>query len=203
MQATDLIGLGDDPALDFLNSTATPARGTIELIGDGASYVRWLEQAGLIERADVTAILRKFAPSELDEVANQAVELRRWLRPIVVGWATPPVGTLPVSATTRLNAILQNDRRFAQLRRTPDSSFAHRLVDRRPWDDIRQVLAPPAAAAARLLTSADPELVRNCEGPGCTLLFYDRTKSHRRRWCSMAVCGNRAKARAHRERIRG
>jgi len=30
--------------------------------------------------------------------------------------------------------------------------------------------------------------------------FYDRTKSHRRRWCSMALCGNRAKARAHRER---
>jgi predicted RNA-binding Zn ribbon-like protein len=41
--------------------------------------------------------------------------------------------------------------------------------------------------------------VRNCEG--CSIWFYDHTKAHRRRWCSMALCGNRSKARSHRQRV--
>jgi predicted RNA-binding Zn ribbon-like protein len=49
---------------------------------------------------------------------------------------------------------------------------------------------------------ADRALVRKCESAVGTLLFHDHTKSHRRRWCGMAVCGNREKARAHRERAR-
>jgi predicted RNA-binding Zn ribbon-like protein len=65
------------------------------------------------------------------------------------------------------------------------------------------LLVPPAHAAADLLAHGDPALVRNCAGPACTLRFYDRTKAHQRRWCSMAVCANRAKARAHRERQSG
>jgi predicted RNA-binding Zn ribbon-like protein len=42
--------------------------------------------------------------------------------------------------------------------------------------------------------------VKACEGPACTLLFVDHTRSHARRWCSMAICGNRAKQAAHRSR---
>lgn len=38
--------------------------------------------------------------------------------------------------------------------------------------------------------------------PACTLLFADHTRGHRRRWCSMAQCGNRAKQVAHRHRIK-
>jgi predicted RNA-binding Zn ribbon-like protein len=44
--------------------------------------------------------------------------------------------------------------------------------------------------------------VKGCEGPVCTLLFLDRTRARARRWCSMAVCGNRAKQAAHRTRTR-
>jgi predicted RNA-binding Zn ribbon-like protein len=46
----------------------------------------------------------------------------------------------------------------------------------------------------------DFRLIRECEGSVCSLLFLDRTKAHGRRWCSMALCGNRAKAAAHRAR---
>lgn len=64
------------------------------------------------------------------------------------------------------------------------------------------MLQPIAWSIARLLTEENLGLVRNCEGPTCTLLFLDRTKSHKRRWCSMAVFGNRAKAAAHRARAK-
>ena len=64
------------------------------------------------------------------------------------------------------------------------------------------VLAPLAEAAADLLANADFDLVRHCEGVDCVLWFYDRTKAHRRRWCSMQVCGNRNKVAGFRARRR-
>ncbi|MGX9430920.1 MULTISPECIES: CGNR zinc finger domain-containing protein [Bradyrhizobium] len=42
--------------------------------------------------------------------------------------------------------------------------------------------------------------MKACEGPPCTLLFVDRTRGHVRRWCSITICGNRAKQSAHRWR---
>ncbi|WP_330114048.1 ABATE domain-containing protein [Pseudomonas sp. JS3066] len=63
-----------------------------------------------------------------------------------------------------------------------------------------QYLAPLAEAAAKLLVEGDFNLVRECEHPDCVLWFYDRTKSHRRRWCSMALCGNRHKVTEFRKR---
>ena len=62
------------------------------------------------------------------------------------------------------------------------------------------LLAPLAESAAELLAHADFDLIRQCEGQDCVLWYYDRTKAHRRRWCSMAICGNRAKVAAFRER---
>jgi predicted RNA-binding Zn ribbon-like protein len=63
--------------------------------------------------------------------------------------------------------------------------------------------APTAAvvwSAAQLVSSADRQLVRACPGDGCGWLFLDR--SGRRRWCTMAICGNRAKARRFANRQR-
>ena len=62
------------------------------------------------------------------------------------------------------------------------------------------LLGPVAEAAAHLLVEGDFALVRQCEHPDCILWFYDRTKSHKRRWCSMAQCGNRQKAARFRKR---
>nr|WP_263858563.1 CGNR zinc finger domain-containing protein [Coralloluteibacterium stylophorae] len=53
-----------------------------------------------------------------------------------------------------------------------------------------------------MLAEADLQHVRACEAHDCTLLFQDTTRSHRRRWCSMAACGNRMKAAAFRARSR-
>lgn len=53
---------------------------------------------------------------------------------------------------------------------------------------------------ARLMVEEDFTQVKACEGPACTLMFADHTRGHARRWCSMSVCGNRAKVAAHRRR---
>lgn len=58
-------------------------------------------------------------------------------------------------------------------------------------------LRPIALSAAELLTSDELDRVRQCDGRRCTWLFLDRSRNRARRWCSMATCGNRAKARRH------
>jgi predicted RNA-binding Zn ribbon-like protein len=63
-------------------------------------------------------------------------------------------------------------------------------------------LWPIVLAAAELLTSAGRARVRECAAHGCGWLFLDTSRSQRRRWCTMASCGNRAKARRFYERTR-
>lgn len=194
MDATDLVGVGDHAALDFLNSTAEQHGQRYELLGDGPSYVRWLRLAELIDDADAIAIERRFVAVEVAAVAADAVRIREWLRPVIADWSGAGRGMVPDATRRRLNELLSVDSRFARL------TGENRITDRRRWTDARQLLVPPVAAAATLLSAGDPGLVRNCDGEGCPLWFYDRTKAHRRRWCSMAWCGNRAKARSHRGR---
>jgi predicted RNA-binding Zn ribbon-like protein len=69
--------------------------------------------------------------------------------------------------------------------------------------------SPPERRAAALallawsdLEATSPGRVRPCGNPECTLFLIDRSKSNSARWCSMAVCGNRMKARRHQQRLR-
>ncbi|WYX19210.1 CGNR zinc finger domain-containing protein [Achromobacter xylosoxidans] len=75
-----------------------------------------------------------------------------------------------------------------------------KAVRPRRLDDAAGMLEPVARAIVELLTDTPLALVRQCEAHDCTLMFHDRTKSHRRRWCSMALCGNRMKVAAFRSR---
>ena len=59
------------------------------------------------------------------------------------------------------------------------------------------LLYPVLTAATDLLTSVSCSLVRQCEDAGCGWLFLDRSNARSRRWCSMADCGNRNKARKY------
>jgi predicted RNA-binding Zn ribbon-like protein len=66
----------------------------------------------------------------------------------------------------------------------------------------REVLEAVATDTTRLLTGADVSLLQRCANERCILLFVDRSRRAARRWCSMEVCGNRAKVRAHYRRER-
>jgi predicted RNA-binding Zn ribbon-like protein len=62
-------------------------------------------------------------------------------------------------------------------------------------DDLARPLWPIAFSASVMFPAADPRRLKICPGPDCGWLFLDRSKNISRRWCDMAVCGNRAKAR--------
>jgi hypothetical protein len=57
-----------------------------------------------------------------------------------------------------------------------------------------------AAAAAKVAIEQRLDRVKICPADDCRWAFYDTSRNRSRQWCSMEVCGNRAKARAHRER---
>ncbi|MBS1840687.1 MAG: CGNR zinc finger domain-containing protein [Acidobacteria bacterium] len=58
------------------------------------------------------------------------------------------------------------------------------------------LLAAIARSAADLITEGQPSQVRQCANPSCSLFFYDNSRTRRRRWCSMSLCGNRHKVAA-------
>lgn len=67
----------------------------------------------------------------------------------------------------------------------------------------QQILGSIAEGVGSLLADGEFSRVKQCEHPDCVLWFYDRTKAQRRRWCSMAICGNRVKAAQFRKRAAG
>ena len=64
-----------------------------------------------------------------------------------------------------------------------------------PVDDALARLCDPLVAE---LTGGNPERIRICDNDRCRWVFYDTSRTGRRRWCDMSTCGNRAKAARHR-----
>ena len=194
--------IADHLALDFLNSIASPKGVPVEWLRDGRDLVDWLEQSHVIA-SDVAARFRRSNDQRaLDGVAGRAREFRDWLREFVARHMGKPLTKAAAKAVGPLNELLAGDTSYPVVE-AAGRDQALRLRRVRRWEGPDELLRPIAEAAADLVCSVDFRLVRACEGSPCTLVFLDRTKAHSRRWCRMAVCGNRAKAAAHRARKRG
>jgi predicted RNA-binding Zn ribbon-like protein len=63
-------------------------------------------------------------------------------------------------------------------------------------DGLDWLLAAIARSAAEIVVEGPKAPIRLCANPRCGLFFYDASRTHRRRWCSMAACGNRSKVAA-------
>ncbi len=201
--------LADDRALDFLNSIASPWGKEIEWIGEGYDYLDWLEHSSLIPSWVLTLFRKEATREELDAVAAQARELREWFRGFVGNHASRPLQSTALDELTTLNQLLAGDNNYRQIEADnlpqPDNDIsitALRWRQERRWLSRNDLLLPIAEAMGDMVCRVDFELVKKCEGSACTLWFHDVSLNHTRRWCSMAVCGNRAKAAAHRARKR-
>ncbi|HEY4143829.1 CGNR zinc finger domain-containing protein [Pinirhizobacter sp.] len=197
--------IADSLGLDFLNSIAIPVDTTVEFIGDGGSLLSWLDQAHLVPKEVLEQFSATAAPGELDAVATHARAFREWFRGFVVQHMGKPLSDDAVGALDPLNRILARDEGYGQIVARQDgtsSGVATGLAfeSRRRWRSSDTLLIPIARSIADLLTTENFSDVKPCQGHACTLLFVDHTRGRARRWCSMAVCGNRAKQAAHRER---
>jgi predicted RNA-binding Zn ribbon-like protein len=193
--------VADAPALDFLNSVATPVDVTVDWLDDGEGLLSWLQQAQLVSAPLLKQVRSQSFPGELNKVAEQARNLREWFRGFVQKHSGRPLSADAMKELQPLNRLLERDDSYWQiaLAKGKDED-ALELRSARRWRSPESLLGPIAETLARFVCSEDFTNVKACEGPACTLLFADHTRSRARRWCSMAICGNRAKQAAHRHR---
>jgi predicted RNA-binding Zn ribbon-like protein len=196
------IFVADAPGLDFLNSIATPVDEPVDWIADGEGLLSWLEQAQLVP-AEVLAHMRsQTAPAELDEIAAKARGLREWFRSFVQKRKGRPLAAKDLSELEALNGVLQRDEQHGAIVADERAPSGLAFTMQRRYSTPESLLMPIVETLAKLVCEQDFTYVKACEGPKCTLLFADHTRGHARRWCSMAICGNRAKVAAHRARLR-
>jgi predicted RNA-binding Zn ribbon-like protein len=152
----------------------------VERLEKPADLSCWLERAGLGAgiRVDPEVIAEARALREaifrlLDAVRGQTRPAAADLR-IVNGWARQPTPAPQLDRSIQLRWVAA--------------------------DPARGALARIAAATIELLAGPDLERIRSCADPTCSLMFIDRSRPGRRRWCSMDRCGNRAKTARYRHR---
>jgi predicted RNA-binding Zn ribbon-like protein len=210
MAATDsrppAMFIAGDPSLDFLNSIGTPVDTVVEWLADGDDLVAWLERAELVPHEAAATIRANCFPGELDAVAAQARALREWFRAFVLAHRGHSLGPDSLLELGPLNTILERDDAYGAIVAKPvnGTAAASGLEWRtlRRWRTPGSLLLPIAHAIANFLTSEDLSRVKSCEKSPCTLFFLDRTRGQARRWCSMTLCGNRAKQALHRARLK-
>ena len=195
--------IADSLGLDFLNSIATPVDTPVDWLDSGDGLLRWLAQAKLVPADVLDALKARAMPGELDKIADQARDLREWFRGFVRKRMGRPLTPKALHELGPLNRLLERDEAFSQisLHRHNDGDRLELQMMRR-WRSPESLLLPIGEALAQFVCEEDFADVKVCEGHSCTLVFADRTRRRARRWCSMAICGNRAKQAAHRNRLR-
>lgn len=202
--------IGDDLALDFLNTVAAPQGREIEWLASGRDLVAWLAEARAVPAAVAARFREETGARALDAAASEARELREWLREFVRRHAGRPLGLEALRELAPLNRLLEREEAYRQIEasmpvgeeKEGKGRRALRWHVKRRWRHAKDLLLPIAEAIGDLACEKDFALVRKCEAANCSLWFLDVSKGHARRWCSMAICGNRAKAAAHRARAR-
>ena len=190
--------LGGHAAIDFLNTAYAPDGETVETLDDGRAYVEWFIAAGLLREPEAARVRRRFGAKALDDAAAEARKVREWAREWLLRWRAHPRADYSEELTA-LNRLLARDARRSEV---VESDEGLMLVDQLRLESAETLLGLIAAQIAALITEEDAGLVKRCAGRSCTLWFLDRTKAHRRLFCSAAACGTRAKVAAFRERQR-
>jgi predicted RNA-binding Zn ribbon-like protein len=178
--------VGNNMALDFVNSIMKDL--TIE------DLAAWTVAVGLANSDKAKTIAAAWSGQSLKAV----LEFRDRLRDAVSNIADGVV--LSNGTVDAINTVLrQGTGGFSILKRKEGGFVRDYEID---LSKPTNILHPIAESFVDLLCYGNLELLRKCENPKCVLYFYDTTKSHRRRWCSMAVCGNQAKAKKFYEKSR-
>jgi predicted RNA-binding Zn ribbon-like protein len=179
--------------LDFINTLDDRySNEPEELIKSYIDLARFAEDAAVLPRqqADRLCAESVATPERAEKVLAAAIEMREAM--YAVFWALVRKTPVTPSALLVLNRYIQSAAQHESLIRQ-GPRFELRF-DASP-SDLEAPLWPIARSAAKLLASDQLQFVRACASKTCEWLFLDESKNHRRRWCDMTKCGNRAKVR--------
>lgn len=192
--------VGGHVALDLANTVSgrleDPPRDRLQDFGD---VVTWGRRVGLLELDEARA-WREWAEAETDRAVRALEGVRRVREVIFRVCSAVAGGQAPAGAD--LEVLSDEWGREAVARRLDWSEG--QPVWRRPRaaSDVRSITGPIVASAVDLLFGPDRARIKRCGGSDCGWLFVDGSRNRSRRWCDMADCGNRAKARRHYRKVR-
>lgn len=186
----DLQLVGGRPCLDFINTEGALRNGPPERITSYADLLAWAVLAEVLTEAEVGALATAGSARDRTGVLERAIRFREALYRI---FAATLAGE---PAATADRAVLDAELRVALAhRRLVPSDGSWRWEFEGTGADA--MLWRLAVDASDLLTSQEMNRVRECSGDTCSWLFLDRSRNRSRRWCDMADCGNRSKARRY------
>jgi predicted RNA-binding Zn ribbon-like protein len=188
--------IGNNLSADFVNTVVSFDHdgGTLRSASD---VVDFLMATGSISAAQAESVRANVTD---DVAAERFFATALELRTAVTAALTAIEGheRIDDDSLALINAILAADAGFDQL---APCDGAYRFERRHMLDDPAVALVPLARDIAQLIATPGAP-VRHCAGEGCVRHFYDDSRTGRRRWCEMAICGNRAKASAFAKRQR-
>ncbi len=188
--------VGNQRALDFLNTRLIDDAGPVELLPDVAALERWLVASGILSEREMKSASHLWGGSESAErFLRDLLAFRESLRAAVFKWEAgfPPGRRFLAELNQKLLAFP------ARYLLSVDEGGIHRQVFLQPEkpDDL---WAPIAEATGQLFTQIPSSRVRKCQN--CIVHFHDVSKKGSRRWCSMNLCGNRDKVATYRHKRR-
>jgi predicted RNA-binding Zn ribbon-like protein len=191
-------GVDLEATFDFLNTLDIDNGFPEEKLPTLDDALAWFVERGVIHREGADRARAKVS-TDADAAARDlehVYQVRSALRDVASAIAEHR--TPRASALNIVNRAL-HARQVIELVAGPDGcSVDHRHIGD-PIDDALARLAEPLVSE---LTGGRPERIRVCASDTCEWIFYDGSRTGRRRWCDMATCGNRAKAARHRARTK-
>ncbi len=191
--------IGKNLCVDFANTIRAPA-GAEDGLGSWERLVGFLEVVGIVRAAQAQQLCELAAedPQAASAALRTAMELRdasrRILETLAARQEILPQWVQPV------NNVLRSTEGYDQLVAEGSDGKGWRLGFRAREQSLEWLLAAIARSAADLIAEGLKAPVRKCAHPACLFYFYDVSRTGRRRWCSMDVCGNRSKVAAHARR---
>jgi len=182
---------GGSVALDFVNTLDDRfSDAPKELLKDYVDLARFGEDTGTLtdRQADRLMTRSMLHPGDAKRALASAIQLREAISDIF--YALVRKKPVPAASLIILNQHFQEASQHLEL--VPAKRGFGWMFDTR-LEDLFAPLWPIARDAAELLASERVELLRACASKTCEWLFVDESKNHRRRWCDMTKCGNRAK----------
>jgi len=180
--------------LDFVNTLDDrPSGEPKELLKNYADLARFAEDTGILEISDVDELMKRslMDPEGAAHALRAAIELREAIYAIVTAFMKKQ--PVPAKELAHLNEHVQYAAEHSYLVKR-NGKFEWQFDRLGGFDAIAWRIA---RAAAELLASDQLVFVRACSSKTCQWLFLDTSKNHRRRWCSMKLCGNRSKVRLY------
>ncbi len=181
-------------ALDFVNTLELQRGVPTDHFHTTGDALDWLHERGLVHAESGGPVAPADASDE--RTLRRIRRIRAALRELVEATyeGRPPAS----SAIHEVNRALQT-RAIMQLVPSADGVL---LGHRHVGDPVDDALANVSQQIVREIVGGRPERLRACASDTCRWVFYDDSRTGRRRWCDMTSCGNRAKAARHRARVR-